>query len=91
MQVVFVKANGKYAPRMVRTGISDFDYTEMLSGVNQGQQVALLGPALLQAQREQQQQRIRAGTGGGLQQQTTPAPGGGAGGGRTGGGRQGGN
>jgi HlyD family secretion protein len=92
MQVVFVKAGGKYTPRMVRTGISDFDYTEILSGVSQGEQVALLGPALLQAQREQQQQRIRAGTGGGLQQQTTPAAGGGggAGGGRTGGGRTGG-
>ena len=85
-QIVFVKKDGKYTPRAVRVGISDFDYTEVLSGVTQGEQVALLGAALLQAQREQQQQRIRAGTGGGLQQQT---PAGGAGGG--GGGRQGGN
>jgi HlyD family secretion protein len=85
MQVVFVKKDGKYTPRVVRVGISDFDYTEILSGVNQGEQVALLGAALLQAQREQQQQRIRAGTGGGLQQQQTPAGGGGGGGG--GGGR----
>jgi HlyD family secretion protein len=94
-QIVFVKKDGKYTPRPVRVGISDFDYTEIVSGVNEGEQVALLGAALLQAQREQQQQRIRAGTGGGLQQQTTPAAGGGAGGagGRTGGagGRQGGN
>jgi len=89
MQLVFVKKDGKYTPRMVRPGISDFDYTEILTGANQGDQVALLGPALLQAQREQLQQRIRAGTGGGLQQQTTPAAGsgGGPGGGRTGGGR----
>jgi HlyD family secretion protein len=87
MQVVFVKKNGKYEPRVVRVGISDFDNTEILSGVNQGEQVALLGAALLQAQREQQQARIRAGTGGGLQQQTTPAAGGGGGGGgRPGGG-----
>ena len=85
MQVVFVKKNGKYEPRVVRVGISDFDNTEILSGVNQGEQVALLGAALLQAQREQLQQRIRAGTGGGLQQQTAPAAGGG-GGGRPGGG-----
>jgi hypothetical protein len=88
MQVVFVKKNGKYEPRVVRVGISDFDNTEILSGVAQGEQVALLGAALLQAQREQQQARIRAGTGGGLQQQTTPAAGGGGGGG--GGGRPGG-
>lgn len=95
-QVVFVKKDEKYTPRLVRVGISDFDYTEILSGVNQGEQVALLGAALLQAQREQMQARMRAGTGGGLQQPTTPAAGaGGAGGagGRPGGGgvRQGGN
>ena len=88
MQVVFVKKDGKYTPRPVRLGISDFDYTEVLSGVTQGEQVALLGAALLQAQREQQQARMRAGTGGGLQQQT---PAGGTGGGGGGGGRPGGN
>jgi HlyD family secretion protein len=85
--IAFVKENGKFSPRVVRVGISDFDYTEVLSGLKLGEQVALLGPAVLQAQREQVQARVRAGTGGGLQQQTTPAPtgGGGGGGGRGGG------
>ena len=85
---VFVKTNGKYSPRLVRVGVSDFDYTEILSGVQQGEQVALLGPAVLEAQREQLQARVRAGTGGGLQT-TTPAAGatgGAAGGGARGGG-----
>jgi hypothetical protein len=36
--------------------------------------VALLGPAVLEAQRQQLQARVRAGTGGGLQT-TTPAAG----------------
>ena len=80
--IAFVKQNGKFSPRALRVGISDFDYTEILSGLKQGDQVALLGPAVLQAQREQMQQRVRAGTGGGLQQTTTPAGGGGGGGGR---------
>ena len=80
---VFVKKGDKYSPRLVRVGISDFDYTEILSGLQQGEMVALLGPAVLQAQREQLQSRVRAGTGGGLQQQT---PAGGAGGGGAGGG-----
>ena len=86
--IVFVKQNGKYSPRAVRVGISDFDYTEILSGPKAGEQVALLGPAVLQAQRQQVQARVRAGTGAGLQQQTTPAAGGtgGGGGGRGGGG-----
>ena len=87
--IVFVKKSDAYTPRLVRLGISDFDYTEVLSGLQQGEQVALLGPAVLQAQREQLQSRVRAGTGGGLQQQT-PAGGAGAGGAGGGGGRGGG-
>jgi len=83
---VFVKKDGKYSPRVVRVGVSDFDYTEVLSGVQEGEQVALLGPAVLQAQRNQLQARVRAGTGGGLQQPTTPAAGAAAGGGGRGGG-----
>jgi len=90
---VFVKKDDHYSPRLVRVGISDFDFTEILSGLQQGEMVALLGPAVLQAQREQLQNRVRAGTGGGLQQQQTPAGGagggGGGGGGRPGGGRGG--
>ena len=83
--IVFVKANDKYTPRVVRLGVSDFDYTEVLSGLQQGEQVALLGPAVLQAQRDQLQSRVRAGAGGGLQQQQTPAAGGAGGGGGAGG------
>ena len=87
---VFVKTGGTYSPRVVRVGVSDFDYTEILSGVQQGEQVALLGPAVLQAQRDQLQARVRAGTGGGLQQPTTPAAGGAAAGGGGAGGARGG-
>jgi HlyD family secretion protein len=91
--VVFVKNGDKYSPKAVRVGVSDFDYTEIVSGVTQGEQVALLGAAVLEAQREQLQSRVQRAAGGGLQQ-TTPAPGaaGGAagGGGRGGGGRGGG-
>lgn len=89
--IVFVKNSDKYTPRVVRLGVSDFDFTEIVGGVQQGEQVALLGPAVLQAQRDQLQSRVRAGTGGGLQQQQTPAAGGAGGaGGRTGGGGGGG-
>lgn len=82
--VVFVKNGDKYSARAVRMGISDFDYTEIVSGVRQGEQVALLGAAVLQAQRDELQSRIRSRAGGGLQQQT-PAAGGSAGAGRGGG------
>ena len=86
---VFVKQGEKYSPRVVRLGVSDFDYSEILgNSLQQGAQVALLGPAVLQAQRDQLQARIRAGAGGGLQT-TTPAAGG-AGGAAAGGARGGG-
>jgi HlyD family secretion protein len=86
MQIAFVKKGDDYAPRPIRTGISDFEYTEVVNGLNLGEQVALVGVAVLQAQREATQARIRAGQGGGLQQTTPPAGGGGPGGGGGGGG-----
>jgi len=86
--VAFVKANGKYSPRAIRVGVSDFDYTEVLSGLKENEQVALLAAAVLEAQREALQNRIRgrAGASGGLQQTTTPSPAAGGAGGRAGGG-----
>jgi HlyD family secretion protein len=85
--LVFVKVKGQWSPKSIRTGVSDFDYTEVLSGLQEGDSVALLASAAMQAQRQQQQQRARAATGGGLQSQPT---GGAAGGGGGGGGRGGG-
>jgi HlyD family secretion protein len=88
--IVFVKKDGKYAPRLIRAGISDFDYTEIVSGLQQGEEVALLGAAVLQAQRDELQSRIRSRAGGGLQQQTPAAGGAGGTGGAAGGTRGGG-
>ena len=84
--LVFVKKDGKYTPHVVRVGISDFDYTEIVSGLQQGDEVALLGAAVLQAQRDELQSRIRSRAGGGLQQQQPAAGAGGAGGAGGGGG-----
>lgn len=66
MGLVFVqKADSTWEPRMVRLGVADYDYTEVLSGLEEGEQVALLSAAALQAQREQNNDRFRAMTGGG--------------------------
>lgn len=65
---------------MVRLGVADYDYTEVLSGLEEGEQVALLSAVALQAQRQESNDRFRAMTGGG-----SPLGGaapGGAGGGR---------
>ena len=82
MSVVFVKDGNKFTPRVVRLGATDFDYTEVLSGLKPGEQVALLGAATLQAQRQQTQDRIRSATSGGLPGTTGGAAAGGAGRGR---------
>jgi HlyD family secretion protein len=86
--VVFViTADGSYEPRMVRLGVSDYDYSEVVSGLQEGDKVASLAMAALQAAREARNARFsQMGGVPGLQRQsTTPAGSGGAGGG--GGGR----
>jgi HlyD family secretion protein len=90
--LVFVKKGEKFEPRLVMLGASNFDYTEVMSGVTEGEQVAMLAAAALQAQREQTQDRIRQQTGvPGMNQQSGGAAGGAGGGGaRAGGGGGGG-
>ncbi len=87
MNVVFTKKDGKYEAKAIRTGVSDFDYTEVVSGLVEGEQVALLAAAAMEAQRQARNEQIRSRAGGvpGMQQQT-PAGGAGAAGGRPGGG-----
>src|SRR5688500_5760375 len=88
--LVFVAKNGTYEPRMVRLGASDFDYTEVLSGIEESESVALLAVVAMQAERDQRNQEMRnrmggpiPGMGGGGGQR--PAGGGGPGGGGAGG------
>ncbi len=84
--VVFVVTDsGKYEPRMVRLGVADYDFSEVISGLQEGEMVASLAMAALQAAREQRNARF-SGMGGvpGLTR-TTPAAGGGGGGGGRGG------
>lgn len=60
--LVFVAKNGTYEPRMVRLGASDFDFTEVVSGLEEGEQVALLAVVAIQAARQEQNDRMRRGT-----------------------------
>ena len=68
---------------MVRLGASNFDYSEVISGVKEGDLVAILNVAALQAKQQQDMNNIRGRVGGvpGIQRPTTGgAAGGGAGG-----------
>ncbi|MEP6620397.1 MAG: efflux RND transporter periplasmic adaptor subunit [bacterium] len=89
--LVFVKKGTTFEPRIIQMGASNFDYTEVLSGVKEGEQVAMLAAAALQFARQQQNDRNRANSGvPGLQQAPAAGAGGAGGGGRAGGGGGGG-
>lgn len=66
VQVVFVKTAKGFEPRIVRLGLSNYDVAQVLDGVQEGEQVALLSVAELQAKREQDQTRFRQRMGGGV-------------------------
>ena len=86
--LVFVSDSSKtrFAPRIVQLGEGNLDYTEVTSGLKEGERVVMLGALALQAQRQAQQDRVRANASplGGQ-----PGPGPGGGGPRGGGGRGG--
>jgi HlyD family secretion protein len=64
--VVFVvDSAGVPSPMLVRIGLNDWDYTQVLSGLEQGDQLAVVGAAQLQAQQQEFMNRIRERRGGG--------------------------
>jgi HlyD family secretion protein len=88
--IVFVAKGKTYEPRQVMIGAANFDYTEIVSGLQEGEQVALLAALSLQAQRQQQNDRFRQNMGGGVPGMQQGGNVGGGGGGNPGGGRPGG-
>lgn len=77
---------GKFEPRLVSLGASNYDYSEVLSGLKEGETVAMLAVAALQARRDQQNDRMRQNTTVPGVQRAAPAGGAPAGGGAPGGG-----
>ena len=81
--MVFVVKNGKYTPKVVRLGVSNYDVSEVLSGLSEGDSVAILNVAAMQAKQQADLDQIRNRAGvPGLQKQQSPQGGaaGGAGG-----------
>jgi HlyD family secretion protein len=86
---VFVATGQTFEPRIVALGIANYDYTEVVSGLTEGEQVAVITAAALQQARQERLDRFRGMTGGGVpgMQRQTPGGSGGGGGQRGGGGR----
>jgi HlyD family secretion protein len=80
--LVFVATNGTFEPRLTMLGVGNYDVTQVLSGLNEGDNVALINAAMLQQARTKQQQRIQSRMGlpgvnqqsGGQQRQGGAAP-----------------
>lgn len=77
--IVFVLRSGRPTPVRVRTGVTDLDYSEVVSGLTEQDTVLLLPSAsLVRAQQEMRERFQRMGGGvPGMQQQQTPQSGGG--------------
>jgi len=87
--IVFVQRGGKPTAVWVRTGLTDLDYSQVISGLNPGDSVYILPSASLVQSQQQFRQRITNMTGGGGlpgMRQQTPTGGTGPGGAAAGGG-----
>jgi HlyD family secretion protein len=58
--VFLIEEDGTIEPRMVMIGLTDWDNTVVVSGLDEGDRVALIGLAQLQAQREAYLERMRS-------------------------------
>jgi HlyD family secretion protein len=75
--IVFTLKKGKATPVQIRTGLTDLDYVEVVSGLTEQDTVLVLPSASLLNSQRDMQQRMRSVTGGGLpglQQQPTTTP-----------------
>lgn len=82
-RAVLLSTGKGFEARRVRVGLSDFDYSEILSGVREGEHVVLLSVAEVQAKRTQEQSHVKERMSSAMP--GTPPPGGpplGGGGGR---------
>ena len=62
--VVFViGADSVPVPRLIQVGLNDWDYTEVVSGVEEGEMLAVVGAAQLQAQQQEFLDRMRSRAG----------------------------
>ena len=61
---MFVMAeDGTIEPRAIMIGLNDWDFTEVVSGLEEGEQITIVGAAQLRASQDALLERIRGNTG----------------------------
>ncbi len=61
--LVFVQKGTTWEPKMIRLGVANYDYTEVTDGLVEGDKVAMLSAAALQAKRQEQNDKMKSMTG----------------------------
>jgi len=61
--LVFIQKGATWEPKSVRLGVANYDYTEVIDGLAEGDKVAMLSVAALQAKRQEQNDRMKSMTG----------------------------
>ena len=65
--IVFkILSDGSIAPQLVQLGLNDWDFTQVMSGLNVGDELAIVGAAQLRAGQDEFLNRIRSRSGGGM-------------------------
>jgi HlyD family secretion protein len=65
--IVFkILTDGSIEPQLVQLGLNDWDFTQVVSGLNVGDQLAVIGATQLRAGQDEFLNRIRARSGGGM-------------------------
>ena len=65
--IVFkILGDGSIEPQLVQLGLNDWDFTQVVSGLNIGDQLAVIGPAQLRAGQDEFLNRMRSRSGGGM-------------------------
>jgi HlyD family secretion protein len=59
MGLVFVAQNGTFVPRLVMLGIGNYDVTEVISGLKEGEHVAIVTTAMLMQAQQERMKRIQ--------------------------------
>jgi len=75
--IVFVLRDGRPTPTVIKTGLTDLDYIEVVEGLTETDTVIVLPSASLVASQDEMRERINRMTGGGIpgmQQQTPTRP-----------------
>lgn len=85
--LVFIQKGATWEPKSVRLGVANYDYTEVIDGLAEGDKVAMLSVAALQAKRQEQNDRMKSMSGSPLGGGAAASGGGGRGGPGGGGGR----